>query len=123
MPEGFFPLAHATIYLATAPKSNTVGRAYAAALADVEQTRNDPVPVHLRNAPTPLMRRLGYGAGYKYAHTEYAALDAAGEGPPPVVLQSNLPTALDGRHYLEPTRQGDEARLRAWIDERRTTSP
>jgi putative ATPase len=119
MPEGFYPLAHATIYLATAPKSNTVGRAYGAALADVEATRNDPVPLHLRNAPTGLMRRLGYGAGYKYAHTEYAALDAAGDRPPAVVLQSNVPSALDGRRYFEPTRQGDEAPLRAWIDERR----
>ena len=122
MPEGFYPLAHATIYLATAPKSNTVGRAYTAALADVEQTRNDPVPLHLRNAPTGLMRRLGYGAGYKYAHDEYAARNAAGDRPPAVVLQSNLPSALDGRRYFEPTRQGDEARLRAWIDERRNAT-
>jgi putative ATPase len=123
MPEGFYPLAHATLYLATAPKSNTVGRAYGAALEDVTETRNEPVPVHLRNAPTQLMRRLGYGAGYKYAHSEYAAMDAGGDGPPPVVLQSNLPAALDGRHYFEPTRQGDEARLRAWIDERRKIGP
>jgi putative ATPase len=123
MPEGFYPLAHATLYLATAPKSNTVGRAYGAALEDVTETRNEPVPVHLRNAPTQLMRRLGYGAGYKYAHSEYAAMDAGGDGPPPVVLQSNLPAALDGRHYFEPTRQGDEARLRAWIDERRKAGP
>jgi putative ATPase len=119
MPEGYYPLAHATIYLATAPKSNTVGRAYGAALADVADTRNDPVPLHLRNAPTGLMRKLGYGAGYRYAHTDYAALDASGDVPPAVVLQSNLPAALDGRRYFEPTRQGDEARLRAWIDERR----
>ena len=123
MPEGFYPLAHATMYLATAPKSNTVGRAYGAALADVTETRNEPVPVHLRNAPTQLMRRLGYGAGYKYAHTEYAAIDADGDAPPPVVLQTNLPAALAGRRYFEPTRQGDEARLRAWIDERRKGGP
>jgi putative ATPase len=123
MPEGFYPLAHATIYLATAPKSNTVGRAYSAALADVAQTRNDPVPVHLRNAPTALMRNLGYGAGYRYAHTDYAALDAAGDSPPAVILQSNLPEALGERQYFDPTRQGDEARLRAWIDERRATAP
>lgn len=123
MPEGFFPLAHATIYLATAPKSNTVGRAYTAALADVQDTRNDPVPLHLRNAPTKLMRNLGYGAGYRYAHADYAALDAAGQSPPPVVLQSNLPAALEHRRYVEPTRQGDEARLRAWIDERRKPAP
>jgi len=123
MPEGYYPLAHATIYLATAPKSNTIGRAYGSALADVTETRNDPVPVHLRNAPTQLMRRLGYGAGYKYAHSEYAAMDAGGDAPPPVVLQSNLPAALEGRRYVEPTRQGDEARLRAWIDERRKSGP
>jgi putative ATPase len=121
MPEGFYPLAHATLYLATAPKSNTVGRAYSAALADTVHTRNDPVPNHLRNAPTSLMRQLGNGAGYKYAHTDYAAMEAAGDLPPAVALQSNLPPALDGRHYFEPTRQGDEARLRAWIDERRST--
>jgi putative ATPase len=121
MPEGFYPLAHATLYLSMAPKSNTVGRAYKAALADVAETRNDPVPLHLRNAPTQLMRRLGYGEGYKYAHTDYAALDAAGDGPPPIVLQSNLPAALEGRQFVEPTRQGDEARLRAWIDARRTS--
>jgi putative ATPase len=119
MPEGFYPLAHATLYLAMAPKSNTVGRAYKAALADVEQTRNDPIPLHLRNAPTALMRGLGYGDGYKYAHTDYAARDATGDSPPPIVLQLNVPPALDGRHYVEPTRQGEEARLRAWIDERR----
>ncbi len=122
MPEGFYPLAHATIYLATAPKSNTVGRAYGAALADVTQTRNDLVPVHLRNAPTPLMRKLGYGAGYKYAHTDYAQMDAAGDAPPAAELQPNLPAALRGRYYVEPTRQGDEARLRAWFDERRKGS-
>ena len=61
MPEGFYPLAHATLYLATAPKSNSVGRAYGAAMADVHETRNEPVPLHLRNAPTGLMRDLGYG--------------------------------------------------------------
>ncbi|HEY5350341.1 MAG TPA: replication-associated recombination protein A, partial [Candidatus Lustribacter sp.] len=76
MPEGFYPLAQATLYLATAPKSNTVGRAYGAALADVESTRNDPVPLHLRNAPTRLMKHLGYGSGYRYAHDDYAAMDA-----------------------------------------------
>jgi putative ATPase len=123
LPEGFYPLAHATIYLATAPKSNTVGRAYAAALADVAGTRNDPVPLHLRNAPTKLMRNLGYGVGYRYAHDEYAAMEAAGESPPAVALQSNLPDALSGRAYFKPTRQGDEARLRAWIDERRRATP
>ena len=122
MPEGFYPLAHATLYLATAPKSNTVGRAYSAALADVQATRNDPVPLHLRNAPTSLMKQLGYGEGYRYAHTDYAALDAQGDAPPPVALQSNLPDALRDRAYFAPTKQGAEARLRAWIDERRRSA-
>jgi putative ATPase len=121
MPEGFYPLAQATLYLATAPKSNAVGRAYGAALADVQATRNDPVPLHLRNAPTALMKRLGFGSGYRYAHDDYAAMEAEGEGPPAVVLQQNLPEALQGRAYFQPGRQGDEARLRAWIDARRGT--
>jgi putative ATPase len=119
MPEGFYPLAHATLYLATAPKSNTVGRTYSAALADVQNTRTEPPPLHLRNAPTALMKRLGYGEGYRYAHTDYAALDAEGDLPPAVVLQSNLPDALGERAYFQPGKQGDERRLRDWIDARR----
>jgi putative ATPase len=122
MPEGFFPLAHAVLYLATAPKSNTVGRAYGAALHDVEATRNDPIPLHLRNAPTKLMKNLGYGEGYRYAHTDYADMDAEGDLPPAIALQSNLPEALGDRTYFEPTKQGDEARLRAWIDARRRST-
>jgi putative ATPase len=90
MPEGFFPLAHATLYLARAPKSNSVGRAYGAALADVQETRNDPVPLHLRNAPTGLMRHLGYGKDYHYAHDDYS------------IKQQNLPDNLKDRRYYEP---------------------
>jgi putative ATPase len=93
MPEGFFPLAHATLYLATAPKSNEVGRAFSAAMEDVEQTRNDPVPMHLRNAPTGLMRQLGYGKGYHYAHDDYD------------VATVNLPPALSGRRYYDKKRR------------------
>jgi putative ATPase len=119
MPEGFFPLAHATLYLATAPKSNSVGRAYGAALADVEGTRNDPVPLNLRNAPTGLMRALGYGQGYRYAHSDYAESGAAGDLPPPERLEPYLPEALRDRAYFEPGMQGDEARLREWIAQRR----
>ncbi|HEX3463431.1 MAG TPA: replication-associated recombination protein A [Candidatus Elarobacter sp.] len=122
MPEGFYPLAHAVLYLATAPKSNAVGRAYGAALDDVQSTRNDPIPLHLRNAPTKLMRNLGYGEGYRYAHTDYADMDAEGDLPPAVALQSNLPEALGARTYFEPGKQGDEARLRGWIDERRRSA-
>jgi len=120
MPEGFYPLAHATLYLATAPKSDSVGRAYSAALAAVEGTRNDPVPLHLRNAPTGLMRKLGYGAGYRYAHNDEAAMQA-GELPPAERLQSYLPERIAGSAYFEPGAQGEEARLREWILQRRKT--
>ena len=95
MPEGFFPLAHATLYLATAPKSNDVGRAFSAAMDDVLQTRNDPVPMHLRNAPTGLMRQLGYGQGYHYAHDDYN------------VVQLNVPPALSGRRYYDKKRRSE----------------
>jgi putative ATPase len=81
------------------------------------------VPLHLRNAPTKLMRNLGYGEGYRYAHDDYAAMNAEGDLPPAVELQSNLPEALGARTYFEPTKQGDEARLRAWIDARRGSRP
>ncbi len=101
MPEAFYPLAHATLYLARAPKSNSVGSAYGAALADVEGTRNDPVPLHLRNAPTGLMRGLGYGRGYVYSHDDYDA------------DQSFLPPNVAGRRYYEPGTRGEEARNEA----------
>ncbi len=89
LPEGFYPLAHATLYLAKAPKSNSVGRAYGAAMRDVQETRNDPVPLHLRNAPTGLMKQLGYGRDYHYAHDDYS------------VKQENLPENLRGRRYYD----------------------
>src|SRR5947208_3028764 len=73
MPEGLFPLAQATIYLARAPKSNTVLRAYAAAHKDATETSREPVPLHLRNAATPLMKHLGYGKEYRYVHEDAAA--------------------------------------------------
>jgi putative ATPase len=107
MPEGFFPLAHATLYLACAPKSNGVGRAYSAALEDVRETRNDPVPLHLRNAPTGLMRGLGYGRDYHYAHDDYD------------VVQVNLPGNLSERRYYLPGDTGDESRIADWIKKRR----
>jgi putative ATPase len=99
MPEGFFALAHATLYLATAPKSNSVGTSFAAAMEDVRETRNDPVPLHLRNAPTGLMRQLGYGEGYHYAHNDYD------------VTQLNLPPNLRDRRYYRPGTRGAEAPL------------
>ena len=90
MPEGYYPLAHATLYLAKAPKSNSVGTAYGNAMRDVQETRNDPVPLHLRNAPTGLMKQLGYGKDYHYAHDDYS------------VKQDNLPENLRGRRFYEP---------------------
>ncbi len=93
MPEGFFPLAHATLYLATAPKSNNVGTSFSAAMADVQETRNEPVPLHLRNAPTGLMRELGYGEGYHYAHDDYD------------VKQLNLPENVSERRYYRPEKK------------------
>ncbi len=106
MPEGFFPLAHATLYLARAPKSNSVGRAFGAAMTDVKETRNDPVPMHLRNAPTNLMRELGYGEGYHYAHDDYD------------VVQLNLPENLRGRRYYQPGEQdATDRRQNEWRPE------
>lgn len=108
MPEGRIPLAEATIYLASSPKSNTAYKAIDAALKDVNATRNDPVPMHLRNAPTQLMKAMGYGTGYKYAH------DHEGNFAP----MNNLPNSLKGRRYYQPGDQGYEpeieARLRSW---------
>jgi putative ATPase len=92
MPEALFPLTEATLYLATAPKSNSALRAYVAAKRAVDETGSLPVPLHLRNAATDLMRRLGYGEGYKYAH-DY-------EGS--TVEQQHLPDELTGRKFYEP---------------------
>lgn len=91
-PEALYPLAEATLYLACAPKSNSVGTAYFRALEDVRQTRADPVPLHLRNAVTGLMRSLGYGKGYRYAH----------DFPGGVVAQQHLPERLVGHRYFQP---------------------
>ncbi|HEX5370396.1 MAG TPA: replication-associated recombination protein A [Dehalococcoidia bacterium] len=102
MPEGFYPLAETAIYLALAPKSNSVGQSYTRALADVERTRNDPVPLHLRNAVTGLMRGMGYGRGYQYAH------DYEGGVAPE---QTYLPERLKGRKYYVPRALGKEPEL------------
>jgi putative ATPase len=110
-PEGDLALAQAVIYLAQAPKSNAVYRAYGAALKDVAETRNEPVPLHLRNAPTKLMKGMGYGQGYKYAHDYEAAQ----------VDQEHFPPNLAGRRYYDPTSRGFEAEIRerlAWRDAR-----
>jgi putative ATPase len=101
MPEGALALAELTVYLALAPKSNAIYRAYGAASADVAATRNDPVPIHLRNAPTRLMKDLGYGRGYRYAH----------DFEDGIVAQQNLPDNLRGATYYDPTERGFEGEL------------
>jgi putative ATPase len=91
MPEGLFPLAQATIYLARAPKSNAVLRSYAAAHKDATETSREPVPLHLRNAATPLMKHLGYGREYRYVHEDAGAKEE----------MSCLPDKLKGRVYFQ----------------------
>ncbi|MFN8559701.1 MAG: hypothetical protein U0531_20935 [Dehalococcoidia bacterium] len=122
MPEAMYPLTHATLYLATAPKSNSAGSAYTAALRDVERTLAEAPPLHLRNAPTGLMKRLGYGEGYKYAHDHVETVRQPGESPdrPPVArLQQNLPETLRGAAYYEPRPAGAEEPIRRWLEARR----
>jgi putative ATPase len=113
-PEGELALAQAVVYLCQAPKSNAVYRAYGAAQKDVAETRNEPVPLHLRNAPTRLMKGMGYGKGYEYAHD---TTEGRSE-------QTHLPPNLEGRIYYEPTDRGFESLVRerlAWREERRRT--
>jgi putative ATPase len=93
MPEARLPLSEAAIYLARAPKSNSAMRAYGAAIEAIRQSGNLPVPLHLRNAVTGLMRGLGYGRGYQYAH----------DYPDAQVEQQHLPDDLEGRRFYEPT--------------------
>ena len=108
MPEGNTALAQAVTYLATAPKSNAVYAAYKQAAADAHEQVAEPVPLHLRNAPTRLMKEQGYGDGYAYAHDD----------PDGVTGMDCLPPALAGRRYYRPTTRGYEKevarRLDAW---------
>ncbi len=108
MPEGNLALSEAAVYLATAPKSNSLYTAYSGVQEEVKKGRNEPVPLHLRNAVTKMMKDLGYGQDYKYAH-EF-------EGH--VVEQEHLPSSLKGKKFYFPGDLGYEkditARLRAW---------
>ena len=117
MPEGNTALAQAAIYLATAPKSNAIYTAYAQAAEDAHRDVAEPVPLHLRNAPTSLMRALDYGKGYRYAHSEQ-------EG---VADMECLPPALRGRTYYAPTDRGKEReiarRLAGWEARKRRRPP
>jgi len=102
LPEGNLALAEAAVYLATAPKSNSLYKAYSDVQAEIKEGSNDPVPFHLRNAPTPLMRQVGYGKGYKYAH------DYEGH----FVEQQNLPDSLKDRKFYQPGDQGFEQEVK-----------
>ena len=109
MPEGNTALAQAAIYMATAPKSNAVYVAYNEAKADAEQQLAEPVPHHLRNAPTKLMKALDYGKGYRYAHDE-------AEG---VADMQCLPDALRERTYYRPVDRGYEKDVRERLERNR----
>ena len=100
LPEALFPLSQATIYLARAPKSNAVKSAYHAAVADAMETAREPVPLHLRNAATPLMRHIGYGQGYRYVHNDPGAKEE----------MACMPPQLSGRKYFEPDEIDQESK-------------
>jgi putative ATPase len=107
MPEGNLALAEAVVYLSAAPKSNALYTAYGDVKQDVEQTSADPVPLHLRNAPTALMKGLGYGRGYQYAH----------DFEDKITDMRCLPDNLRGRVYYHPTNEGIEKRIRDRLEE------
>ena len=106
-PEGNLALAQAAVYLSLAPKSNAVYKAYGEVQQDLKNTIAEPVPLHLRNAVTGLMRNVGYGKGYQYAHDSEEKLTD----------MTCLPESLIGRTYYTPTDQGFEARIRQRLDE------
>jgi putative ATPase len=106
-PEGDLALAETVVYLALAPKSNSVYTAWGAVQGEIEHTRQEPVPLHLRNAPTRLMKELEYGKGYQYAHDE--------EGR--VADMDCLPDSLKGRSYYQPTQEGREKLLAQRMEE------
>jgi putative ATPase len=117
LPEGNLALAEAVVYLAAAPKSNSLYQAYSRVQEDIQQGRNEPVPLHLRNPVTGLMRQMGYGRGYEYAH----------DYPDHFVKQQNRPSSLQGKCYYVPSEQGYEkeiaARLKKWWGEGKANSP
>jgi putative ATPase len=107
-PEGELAIAQCCVYLATAPKSNAIYTGFKQAIAEVEASGSLPPPLVIRNAPTRLMKDLGYGAGYQYAHNQ----------PGSIADQQHLPDELSGRRFYEPSAEGEEAeiarRMKAW---------
>jgi len=106
LPEGKLALAQACIYLATAPKSNSVYKAYSRVQKIIEETGSLPVPLHIRNAPTKLMKNLGYGQGYKYAH----------QYPEAIVDQECLPEEIIGNDFFYPSDRGFEKIIKERMD-------
>jgi putative ATPase len=106
-PEGELAIAEAVIYLAIAPKSNALYRAFGSVQKEIRENVNPPVPLHLRNAPTRLMKELGFGEGYVYDPSDR-------EGG---MAQEHFPEGLEGHRYYFPTDQGLEERIRARLDE------
>jgi putative ATPase len=124
LPEANLALAQAVVYLATAPKSNALYEAYSRVQEDVQKTRNEPVPLQIRNAPTQLMKDLDYGKDYKYAHDYYKDVQIEDpERPPAIQLQEYLPEGLKGKRYYEPGQQGKEASIKKWLEKRRGQKP
>lgn len=106
MPEGWIPLAQSATYLASAPKSNASYMSYKLAKDDIDKEGPLPTPLHLRNAPTKMMKGLGYGKGYKYAHNETEHITS----------QQHLPDKLKGKKYYHPTDIGYEKRIKEWLE-------
>ena len=106
LPEGWIPLSQAVTYLASAPKSNASYMAYKNALTDIQEQGSLPAPLHIRNAPTRLMKDLGYGKDYQYPH----------DFENHYVAETYLPEALKGRHYYKPTLQGHEKVIHQWLE-------
>jgi putative ATPase len=105
-PEGNLALAQAAIYLASAPKSNAVYLAYKEMIQDLKEKETLPVPLHLRNAPTGLMKELGYGEGYKYPH----------DYPDHFVEEDYLPENLEGKVYYDPSENGLEGEIKTRLN-------
>ncbi|HEY6395512.1 MAG TPA: hypothetical protein VIX12_08855, partial [Candidatus Binataceae bacterium] len=113
LPEGVIPLAQGVTYLASAPKSNASYRAMLQAREDAKAHGALPVPLHLRNAPTPLMKKLGYGENYRYPHDFEGA----------IVEQNYLPDKLKDRTYYDPSERGYESRIREYLARARNQNP
>ncbi len=119
MPEAGVILAQAAVYLATAPKSASVYAAYNRIQAELRNGPNDPVPLWIRNAPTKLMKGMGYGEDYKYSHDYYKDMESEDpERPPAAKLQEYLPERMVEQRFYEPSNQGKEKSIQRWLEKR-----